>query len=141
MHMHLVRIAHTGQSHSLSPQRRRVGCEGCVAGVNLFTTPGALVVHAKAWDVQVPSVLLAEQSDDLVDLVGNIAECRCRFKHFRANLAQLVVEHDFDLEESKDQKQDEAIVAIDYKVLSIEEEESRRRGARGGCVRRGGKCV
>ena len=34
----------------------------------------------------------------------------------------------FDLEESKDQKQEEAIVIIDYKVRSIEEEERRRLG-------------
>ena len=106
-----------------------VGCEGCAAGINIFTTLDALMMHSKARGAQVPSVLLVEQSDELVDVAGNIAECLCRFKHFRAHLAQLVVKHDFDLEESKDQKQDKAIVIIDYKVRSIEEEERRRMGA------------
>ena len=113
-----------------------VGCKGCVAGVNIFITLDALVVHAKARGAQVSSVLLVEQSDELVDVAGNIAECRRQFKHFRAHLVQLVIGNDFYLEESKDQKQDKSIVTIDYKVRSIEEER-RRRGAREGRVRRG----
>ena len=81
-----------------------MGCKGCVAGVNLFTTLVTLVVHAKAPDAQVPSVLLMDQSDELVYIAGDIAECRYQFKHFHGNLAQIFVKHDFDLEESKDQK-------------------------------------
>ena len=66
--------------------------------------------------MQVPSVLSVEQSDELLDVADNIAECCRRFKHFCPHHAQLVVKHDFDLEESNDQKQDEAIVTIDDKV-------------------------
>ena len=116
-----------------------VGCKGCLAGVNLFTTLVTLVVHAKAPDAQVPSVLLMDQSDELVYIAGDIDECRYLFKHFHAHLAQIFVKHDFDLEESKDQKQDKAIVTIDYKVQSIEEEERRRWGVQGGrIIQRGG---
>ena len=98
-----------------------MGCEGCVSGVNIFTTFDALVVHAKAQGAQFPSILLVEQSDELVDVAGDIAECCRRFKHFCAHLGHLVIEHEFDLEESKDQKQDKAIVTIEYRVQSTEE--------------------
>ena len=70
-----------------------VGCKECVAGVNILTTLDTLVVHAKARGVQVLSVLLEEHSDELVDVAGNIVECRRRFKHFCAHLAHLVIEH------------------------------------------------
>ena len=66
-----------------------MGCEGCVSGVNIFTTFDALVVHAKAQGAQFPSILLVEQSDELVDVAGNIAECCRQFKHFRAHLVRL----------------------------------------------------
>ena len=97
-----------------------VGCEGCVTDVNLFTTLEALMVHAKARGAQVPSVLLLDQSDEIVDVAGDIAERCCRFKDFHMHLTQLVVEHDFYLEESKDQKKYQAIFTIDYKVQSTE---------------------